>query len=99
MNQENASSSASLPPLSTVRALPLPERELALEQWVSWLNVNRHAVSLRIERQLDKALHDLQADAVPESDLSELDEQVAHWLETAGRPGEGRGPSEELEDI
>lgn len=99
MNQDIATSSASLAPLATLRALPPPEREIALERWVSWLNANRHAAPLHFESELDQALHDLREDTVPESVLSDLDERVAHWLETAGRPGEGRGPSEDLEDI
>lgn len=99
MTQEAAHSSAALLPLATLRVLPPAEREIALERWVSWLNANRHMASLRFEKELDQALHDLRADAVPESLLSDLDARVAHWLETAGFPGEGRGPSEALEDI
>lgn len=99
MNSPLSPLQITLPSLATLRALSLEEREEALEAWVSWLNANRHLVSPNFERQLDQALHDLRADTVRDSVLIDLDDRFNDWLASAGRPGVGRGPDEELEDI
>lgn len=99
MTPQIAHSSISLPSLRKLSSLAPGERENALAGWVSWLNVNRHRVSISFERDLDQALLDLQDERVSDNVLQDLDERFARWLESAGIPGEGRGPNETLEDI
>lgn len=88
-----------LPPLADLAELSLREREEALEAWVSWLNANPHLVTEDFESDLDRALHELDDDTVRETLRRDLHKRFSAWLETAGRPGAGRGPDEQLEDI
>jgi hypothetical protein len=88
-----------LPPLADLGTMSLREREEALEAWVSWLNANPHLVSEDFESELDRALHKLDDDTVRETLRRDLHKRFSQWLETAGRPGAGRGPDEALEDV
>jgi len=96
---DEAHPSVHLPPLGTLRTLPAEEREEALSGWVLWLNANRHLVSSDFERKLDEALFAFDHEQVQDSALAELDQQFAHWLESAGRIGVGHGPGQESDDF
>ena len=85
---------AHLPTLADIAHMTLPERRVAIAAWVSWFNGHRDRVDPEFERELDRALSDLERDQTRHDDVLELQNRFDEWLATAGLVGEGQGPDE-----